>query len=225
MALDPFTPGPTSDPTAGIADPETFNNIRNQWSTFIDQPGNRAFLLQTGLALMQTPGFGEGPVGQIGRAVGEGAEALTRGRKLDIAEQEAASKQDLRGAQAEAAIARSGTAATNVELARERFANDRIKAQFNTQAKLDQIYQTYLKTAQDLNKEEALYKRPLTPIQSKDEWLNSSAGAAAIRQAGMTTGTEPQARSAQDAAALKWANDPLNSSDPRAAQIKQRLGQ
>jgi hypothetical protein len=221
--LDPFTPGPTSDPTAGVADPDTFNNIRNQWSTFIDQPGNRAFLLQTGLALMRTPRFGQGPMDQIGDAVGEGAEALTRGRKLDIAESEAASKQDLRGAQAEAAIARSGTAATNVELARERFANDRIKAQFASQTKLDQIYQTYLQNAQKENADAVLFKRPPTPILSKDEWLNSSAGAAAIRQAGMLTGTEPQARSAQDAAALKWANE--NPSDPRAAQIKQRLGQ
>ncbi len=101
--------------------------------------------------------------------------------------------------------------------------NDRIKAQFGANVKLDQIYQRYVEQAQKANADAELFKRPTTPIVPKDEWLNSSAGMAAQREAGMTTGTEPQARSRQDAEALKWANEHLD--DPRAKQIKQRLGQ
>lgn len=90
MAVDPFTPGPTTDPTAGLPNPNDFENLRSQWSTFLDQPGARAALLQTGIALMQTPGFGQTPAGQIGAALGAGAEAATRsqlvGSKLDVEE-------------------------------------------------------------------------------------------------------------------------------------------
>ncbi len=120
--FDPFTPGPAVDPTAGIADPETFNNIRNQWSSFIEQPGNRAFLLQTGLALMQPPSFGDNPASQIGRAVGAGAEAATRQQVIESKLAESESK-------AEANIARAGEAGARAGAAQDRLGLDYFRLQ------------------------------------------------------------------------------------------------
>jgi hypothetical protein len=98
-----------TDPTAGIPNQDTFENIRNQWATWIDQPGNRQFLLQAGIALMQPPSFGDTGASQIGRAVGAGAEAATRGEIVGskLAESEAKS---------EAAVARAGQAGERLGL-------------------------------------------------------------------------------------------------------------
>ena len=106
---DPFTPGPTADPTAGIPNMDTFENIRGQWATFLDQPGARTALLQTGLALMQPPQFGQTPAGHIASAIGEGGAAVSR-------QQAEQSKQELEGARAEAAGARSREAAQRLPL-------------------------------------------------------------------------------------------------------------
>lgn len=120
--FDPFTPGPAADPTAGIADPEMFNNLRNQWSSFIEQPGNRAFLLQTGLALMQPPSFGDNPASQIGRAVGEGAEAQTRQQIINSKLAESESK-------SEANVARAHAAGSSAEAIQSRLGLDYFKRQ------------------------------------------------------------------------------------------------
>jgi hypothetical protein len=113
--LDPFTPGPTADPTAGVA-PDTFDKIKNEWSAWVDQPGNRSFLLQTGLALMQPPSFGDTATSQIGRAIGSGAEAATREKALDYKFAEQESKTEANVARADAASTRANAATDRLGL-------------------------------------------------------------------------------------------------------------
>jgi hypothetical protein len=106
---DPFTPGPTVDPTAGIPGPDQFEQLRNQWTTFLDQPGARAALLQFGTTLLQPPQFGQTGAGQIGQALSAGGEAVSRG-------EEQKSKEDTAAARAEAATARAGEAGSRLSL-------------------------------------------------------------------------------------------------------------
>src|SRR5882672_10569734 len=114
--FDPFTPGQTADPMAGV-DPGTYDKIRSEWGAFMGDPHGRAALLSAGLSLMQPPSFGDTGAGQIGRAIGTAGESVTaneesdrKKRETDIRQQEADSKGDLRVAQAGAAEARAGTA-------------------------------------------------------------------------------------------------------------------
>lgn len=64
-----------TDPFGGGQQP---NDLPGQWGQWLEQPGNRQFLLQAGLALAQPTGLGQTPLGHVAQAVGEGGEALTR---------------------------------------------------------------------------------------------------------------------------------------------------
>lgn len=130
----PFSLGPNDDPTANLPDEGTFNKLRDQWTTFMDDPGGRAALLSMGLSLMQPPNFGDNPTSQIGRALGMAGETVGRREAMDVKqretgvkEQEAESRQQLRASQADAATSRADTAAArlgtqagNLQLQRER---------------------------------------------------------------------------------------------------------
>lgn len=162
---DPFTPGPTVDPTAGIPNMQDFESLRNQWATFLDQPGARTALLQFGTTLLQTPGFGETPAGQIGRAIGAGGEAVTR-------QQEAESKQELRGAQTEAATQRALGAASTLGLGyyRQQAMNERQKNALMLRAQA--IYSSDIKAMQARYDAAKLTGNPPPlRIPSFDEWM------------------------------------------------------
>lgn len=94
---------------------------------FLEDPRIRAAMLQTGLALMQPPSFGDNFTSQFGRAIGSGGEAAQRMAVENRAQTEAASRQDLRGAQAEAAGARAETAGARSDTAASRLALERLK--------------------------------------------------------------------------------------------------
>ena len=157
-AEDPFTPGPTADPTAGIPNMDTFEGIRNQWSTFLDQPGARTALLQTGIALMQTPQFGQTPTGQIGAAIGAGGEAVSR-------QQAEQSKQDLEAARAEAAGSRAGEAQQRLGL--EYFRRQSIERgqEASRQAHLFGLHAAYNKT------QETTYQRDMHDWHQNNDHL------------------------------------------------------
>lgn len=98
-----------SSPVRSAAPVDEYDKIRGEWASFLDQPGARAALLSTGIALMQPPSFGDTFASQLGRAVGAGAEAATRGELTEskVAEQEARSS---------AAVARAGHAGERLSL-------------------------------------------------------------------------------------------------------------
>lgn len=59
---------------------------------FLENPADRAALLQIGLNLMQPIGFGQTVGGHIGQAIGAGGEAASRGEAEDLKRQQAESK-------------------------------------------------------------------------------------------------------------------------------------
>lgn len=112
---DPFTPGPTIAPDAGVG--AEFESLKDQWNTFMQNPQGRAALLSAGIALMQPPSFGDTGAGQIGRAIGAGGQSATANQAMDIRESEAESKQSLRESQAGLAEARAATAGSRADQA------------------------------------------------------------------------------------------------------------
>lgn len=183
---DPFTPGPTADPTAGLPDMGTFEQLRNQWATFLDDPRGRAALLSTGINLMQPPSFGDTGASQIGRAIGAGGETLNRTEAMDLKQQEADSRAQLREAQAGAAGARAGAAGSAATLASERLQNQRTLGNLGARVKLSGMYQGYVQGVQKRNqaaqlqyeKDKILYpdRPPPQPEQAQDmnTWMQSN---------------------------------------------------
>lgn len=154
---NPFVPGPNDDPTAGLPDENTFNKLKDQWTTFMDDPGGRAALLSMGLSLMQPPNFGDTATSQIGRALGVAGETVGRREAMDVKqretgvkEQEAESKQLLRASQADAATSRADTAAArlgtqagNLQLQRERLESTERQRSLQQRIKLSADYGRY----------------------------------------------------------------------------------
>lgn len=133
-AFDPFSPGAIDDPTAAV-DPNSYSQIRQQWDSFLGQPGGRAALLSAGLALMQPQGFGDNPTAQIGRAIGAAGQSVGQVEGMDLKKAEQESKSELRSAQAtaaearaDAAGARAGAAGSALEFRREKLASDTERA-------------------------------------------------------------------------------------------------
>lgn len=87
-------------------------DVMRNIGAFMGDPRVQGALLSSGIALMQPPSYGDNFVSQLGRAIGAAGESATAQQKQDIAQSESESKQDLRGAQADAAAARSATAAS-----------------------------------------------------------------------------------------------------------------
>ena len=58
--------------------PREQEDIAGQWRSWIDNPGNRAALMQFGIAALQPVGLGQTPLGHLGNAIGAGAEASAR---------------------------------------------------------------------------------------------------------------------------------------------------
>lgn len=175
---DPFTPGPTADPTAGLPDAGTFENIRDQWMTFLDKPGGRGALLNAGIALLQPPSFGDTPASQIGRAIGHAGEGVARTEAMDLRQQEAASKAELRSAQAGAAEARAGAAGSRAELQADRLRSQEAIKDLQSRILINSHYNKYKAQIQALNakKQADIINpgQPLDPIMSEDEFVASS---------------------------------------------------
>jgi hypothetical protein len=198
-ADDPFTPGESTDPTAGLPDYETFGKVKDQWNTFLDQPGGRAALLSAGLALMQPPSFGDSPMGQIGRAIGAGGEALSRVEAMDLKQKEIDSKATERAATADAATsrastaeARANTAAAGLDVKREQLKNAQDRAAFQEELRARIAYG---KAVDAINRQNAKIRQqnetnklingpkatitPELPIPSAEDWIAQSRGAGA----------------------------------------------
>lgn len=162
--------------TAGLA---------GQWMNFMNDPRGRAALLSFGTQMMQPMNFGQTPVGQIGASLGAAGEGAMNQEKLDLAQQEAASKQDLRGAQAEAAVARAGAAEARANAAGANSANmaTRLQIAQMTQDNLNErnrstniiriqgAYQQYAKQIDDANRRAQLTGAPQTPKLDFQAWV------------------------------------------------------
>jgi hypothetical protein len=245
--LDPFNPGTDNTPFAGV-DPGTFDNIRQQWGTFLDDPKGRAALLSAGLALMQPPNFGDNAASQLGRAIGAGGESARAIEAQDLKKSEADSKDALREAsasakltsadaataRAEAAGARAGAAGDRLGYQQQRLQDMQERANLQGRLRASIGYQNYV------NKENSarLLEPNRPPPMDRDAWMRANglediltprpSGTSAPAEEDLTPvpaaadTTSRPTLSAADQQALQWAN--ANPADPRAARIKARLG-
>ena len=79
--------------------PQQEDKLTSEWQQWMQQPGNRAGLVQFGLQLMQPVAFGQNALGHFGQAVGSGLEAKDRGAAIDAkagARDEASARADRR---------------------------------------------------------------------------------------------------------------------------------
>jgi len=89
--LDPEQPQ-AQGPAPGI----DTGGLVDQWRGYLSNPSNQAFLMQTGIALLQPRQYGQSALGQFGSALGSGGEAAGRVQTRQEASQELASKQEQR---------------------------------------------------------------------------------------------------------------------------------
>jgi len=89
--LDPEQPQ-AQGPAPGI----NVGGLVDQWRGFLQNPSNQAFLMQTGLALMQPRAAGANFLSHAASAAGEGGEAAARVQRQSDVRQELESKQEQR---------------------------------------------------------------------------------------------------------------------------------
>lgn len=234
----PFVAGSDGDPTAGLPEPDTFGKIQDQWNTFLAKPEGQAALLSFGINLMQPPSFGDNPVAQVGRALGHAGETVGNIEKMDIAQEEAASKQNAREAAANLAEAKAGQTGLAAQLAQEKQNNQLSMQQLVAK---NNFHAHYLAHIDRIQKENAALEnnilnpppgqpghRDPKPIPTPQEFIASDPIAASIAaSAGIVIpksvpSATPTTLSPLDQQALDWAN--ANPSDPKADAIHKRLG-
>lgn len=64
--------------TSAVKDATDFDARKKGWNDWMQKPENRAFLLQTGISLLQGPVRGQTTLGAIGTSIGQGAAARDR---------------------------------------------------------------------------------------------------------------------------------------------------
>lgn len=177
--LDFFSP---QDPNASPALPD-FAPAQQQMSSFLDNPQGRAALLSAGLALMQSPSFGDTGASQIGRAIGAAGQSATANDLMDLKKAEQGSKEDLRAAQAVAAEARAGTAGARSDAAAQRLAleGEKLKALndhnlLGNRIRLSGMYQNYVRDTAKRNENASLLKpgAPPEPVLSMPDWIKAN---------------------------------------------------
>lgn len=128
--LVPAQQGPEVIPNPS---PEQQSDIAGQWKNWMANEGNRAALMQFGIAMMQPVGLGQTPLGHVGQAIGSVGELGTRREEAERKERELSSKEELRGAQAQVAEARAGAAGAGAGAAATRAAHQRDVLEFQRQ--------------------------------------------------------------------------------------------
>lgn len=165
--LDPFSP--TAAPQSDPANPAN-SNVASSWNQALGDPGVRTALLQFGISLMQPPSFGDTTSSQIGRAIGDSGEAVSRVNEDTRKQQETDSKASLRDAQSTAAEARATAAGARTDaagsrlqveqaklgLAGERLSLAQILGRQRRQIDATNAYSRYLQTRSPLDTEPAL---------------------------------------------------------------------
>lgn len=143
--------------------------LSQEWKTWLDDPQNKAALMQFGISLMQPVGLGQSALGHLGQAVGAGGEAANRLAKEQLNEEEATSKQGLRESQATAAEQRATTAQARLEgagvrdeLRRQQIENSRLNAQLSAETKLT--------TAYSKQKADHEFLNPGKPFPTFEQW-------------------------------------------------------
>ena len=185
---NPFVAGADGDPTAGLPDANSFADIQDQWNNFLAKPGGQAALMQFAVNLAQPPSFGDTALSRGFRALGGAGEAQGRVEAMDVAQQEAQSKEALRTSTGELQAERAAHLGDVQATARESRQDKLTIARLGANYKLRALYE---KNKSDFEKD-IISRPPLgTPgheFPSYSEWLVSSPEAAGLAaEAGITT--------------------------------------
>jgi hypothetical protein len=178
--VDPFSPGPIEDPTAGV-DPSTYTKVKQEWDAFLGNPQGRAALLSMGLSLMQPPSFGDTGAGQIGRAIGAAGESATSNQLMGLKEREQESKAELRSSQATAAEARAATAGARAETAGARLGMqaEQLRSMnernlLGNRVRLSGMYQNYVRDIAKANANAQLLGGAQQPVLPMNDWIKQN---------------------------------------------------
>lgn len=117
-----------SDPRAPEgANTAAFSTRKAAWDDFFQNPKMAGAMLSMAGALAQPAQFGQTGFGHVMGALGAGGESVRMNEKLDLAQQEAESKGELRAAQGDAAQARAAVAETRAGAATDRLGMEQFK--------------------------------------------------------------------------------------------------
>lgn len=171
---------PTQQQTVGLAD---------QWRGWMADPHNRASLIQFGLALSQPISAGQNIGGHIGQALGAGGEASDRVTAAQQREEELASKQELRTAQAdlagqraETSGAKAGAAGDRLAFLRDKLAGDvenkSLRANIAIRGQYDRHVGAITRQNAEITKRNTTYgtATPLLPVPTLEEYTGSIGG-------------------------------------------------
>src|SRR5512139_246972 len=139
--IDDYTTPQAPAPQAAEPAQSAGSDVAGAWRNWLGDPSNRAALMQFGISLMQPMPVGQNAIGHFGTALGQAGEAMDRRRAMDLKEQEASSKQDLREAQAQNAESRAAAATANLGLQGENLDLKRMLGVMERSTKLQDAYQ------------------------------------------------------------------------------------
>lgn len=177
--FDPFTPGPTVDPTQVLPGPQDFG-IMNQIGTFLGDPRIQGGLLSAGLTLMQPRGFAQDSAGQLAQALGAAGASIRTGEAGELKQREGEAKAALAearagaaGANAEARGARADTASERLRLQAEEMDRRQERATQQTQLRALQAYEAHKKQIEKQNDPLTTKPADRKPVPTFGEWLKS----------------------------------------------------
>lgn len=214
-APSPFAPdvAPPEQPQGGLLD---------RWKNFFSDQASQAALINAGAQLMQPMGFGQTPLGHLGRAIGAGGEAATRVGEMDRKASDTESKIFQREAQADTAAKRAQVAEANSNTAAAR-AQASIQAlgftnELNRQKALTQetLRDSLEQKANYLEQQAALFP---ASQEAKNAATYARAEADRAKAATMPIDTETRARratTAEQARQDRAASDPLRGAQGTA---------
>lgn len=175
----------SASPTGGVAQ----KSLLEKWGDWIDQPSNRAALMQFGIAMLQPVKGGEGGLlGHAANSLGEAGEAAGRVQEQARRETETESKADLREAAARTAEERARYAGENnalrasalgqgLDIKRGQLENAQLRTQLNDQNRrtmadiaMTRAYQQYVQEAEKNN----LVAETPQPIMDKQTWMKAN---------------------------------------------------
>lgn len=104
-----------------------FSTRKAAWDDYFQNPKMAGAILSMAGAMAQPQQFGQTGFGHIMGALGAGGDSVRMNEKLDLAQQEADSKGELRAAQGDAAQARAATAETRATAATDRLGMEQFK--------------------------------------------------------------------------------------------------
>lgn len=136
-------PQPAAQPPQEPAD---MNGLANQWRDWINQPDNRAALMQFGVAMLQPMGMGESILTHGANAIGEGGEAAGRVHETEAKRAGEASLADYRD---RTAGAREDTAGARV-LSAENRGGVTATASFTAKMRQDAAFRKWASSPEDL---------------------------------------------------------------------------